>query len=865
MRKLIIIFGLLHTLIFPVGAQAEDWYMNKPVVDITFEGLKNVKTSDLEGIKVQVLGKTFDEALFLDLQSKLYASNYFENFEVSALPGDDNRTTVILHFKVIERPLVDEIVFRGNSNLRNRALEEVITTKRDDILNKARIRTDAEAIKALYLTEGFPDVTVEGISEEGDDPNKVQVIFTIEEGSQTKVKEILFSGNAFASSSTLEKALSTKKQSFFDSGVFEEGKLQQDRQAILNYYFERGYVDATVVDITKEVEQDKDGKNLLTLTFYITEGEQYTFGGITFEGNTLFSDETLLKKVRSPVGKVLNAIKLEADMIRVKDAYFNDGYIFTQITPERIIDVKKRIRSYIVHIREEGRAHIENIIVKGNVKTKDHVILREMPLSVGDVFSKESILDGLGNLANLRYFTSFLPETPEGSAPGLMDLVINVEEGQTTNFNFGVTFTMEEGFPLVGLIRWADRNFLGRGLDINAGLSVSSKKQSLDFGFKDNWLFGERWSGGLTFSIEHRLVTTSLQDVLAPVFTGTTDDNPQMVPDPFDGHWVDKKTGEPVNNPSQEDIDDGSVITDYAYSISQNEIIDPSYLMKYETFSFSLGGSTGYSIHTPLGRIGLGTGLSTGLSYTDYDADIFRPYDPVIRNEQGEWNFINKWWARLSFDTRDLSHNPNKGFYLSQSFSYYGGILAGARHFNRLSSIAEVFFTLVDLSVTETWNFKTVLALHTNFSLILPQLYWNKSGDSVQDTVATTTDLLYIDGMLTAKGWPLTKDGEALWNNWIEFRMPILPGYVSLNSFFSATAIYEKRENVLKMQLDNFLFSFGGGLQIDLPSFPMGFYLVKRFNFVDNEISWKKGDIFVNSDDPTSGLDFVISFNFSYF
>lgn len=866
MRRSVIIIGLLLAVLFSAGAQSEDWYMYKPVVDITFEGLENVNPSDLEGIKTQVLGKSFDEALFLDLQSKLYALNYFESFEASALPGDENSTTVVLHFKVIERPLVEEVLFRGNSNLRDRALEEVVITKHDDILNKARIRIDAEAIKDLYITEGFPDVQVEGTTEAVEGSNKVNVVFAVDEGSQTKVKEILFSGNSFASSSTLKRILSTKQQSLFNSGIFEEGKLQADRQAVLNYYHQRGFVDASVVDIAKEVEKDEDNKNLLTLTFYVEEGEQYTFGGITFDGNTLFSDELLQDNVRSEVGKVLNKNRIEADLIRVGDAYYNDGYIFNQIIPEEVRDEEGRIISFIIHIREEGRAHIENITVKGNVKTEDYVILREIPLSVGDVFSKDKIMTGLNNLANLRFFDTFVPETPQGSAPGLMDLVINVEEGRTTDINFGITFTMEAGeFPLVGFVKWTDRNFLGRGQELTIGSEVSGSKQSLNFGFKDNWLFGRRWSGGVDFTIEHSVVDSALQDVLGPVFSGTTDDNPQMVPDPFDGHWVDKETGEPVDAPSSEAIAAGDVITDYAYAISQGQIIDPSYLMEYETFKFSLGGSTGYSLHTDYGRVGLGTGLSTGLTYTSYDDNVYRPYDPDVRDEQGNWKFINKWWGRLSYDTRDIIYSPNKGFFLSQSLSYNGGILGGSRHFNKLTSIAEAFFKLVEIPVTEAWDFKAVLALHTNLSLVLPQWHWDDNGEWVKDTVATTSDLLYTDGMITAKGWPVNQDGEALWDSWAEIRMPIIPGYISFNSFFSATAIYEERELMKELKLDDFLFGFGSGIQIDMPTFPMGFYLVKRFNFVDNKVQWQAGDVFIQADDLTSGLDFVISFTFSYF
>jgi len=863
MRKSVILFFVLVTLSFFSFGQSGDWYMNKPVVDITFEGLQNVKPSDLEGLKVQVLGRNFDENLFLDLQSRLYALNYFESFEASAIPGDENNSTVILHFVVLERPLVDKIIFRGNANLRNRALEEVVISKSDDILNRSRIRMDADAIKGLYIAEGFPDVQVTGLVETQEDSGKVTIVFEIEEGSQTRVKEILFSGNSFASSSTLKRLLSTKQQSLFNAGTFEEGKLQADRKALLDYYHQRGYVDAVILDVTKDGETDEEGNNLLTLTFYIEEGVQYTFGGISFEGNTLFSQSELQGSVRSEVGKILNKSRLEADLMRVGDVYYNDGYIFNQIIPEELRDREKRTISYVIHIREESRAHIENITIKGNVKTRDYVILREIPLEVGDVFSKEKIMTGLNNLANLRFFETFVPETPQGSAQGLMDLVINVEEGRTTDINFGVTFTMEAGqFPLLGFITWTDRNLRGTGRQLSIGSEVSGTQQNLNFSFKDDWLFGRRWSGGIDFSIKHRLIEGALQDVLAPVFFGSRDENPQMVPDPFSGEWVNPDTGKPA---TAEEIAAGTAVTDYAYAIANGQSIDSSYLMDYETYEFSLGGSTGYSWHTNYGRIGTGTGLSTALSYTTYDDDIYRPYNPDIRNELGLWSFINRWWGRISFDTRDIVYSPNKGVFLSQSLSYTGGVLGGSRHYNKLTTIGEVFFKLLEVPVTDAWNFKTVLALHSNLSVVLPQWHVNSDGDWVKETVATTSDLLYTDGMITAKGWPVQQDGKVMWDNWAELRMPIIAGYISFNHFFSATALYNDTSEMKDIGFDDFRYGFGSGLQIDLPTFPMGFYFVKRFSVADDKIQWQPGNAFRRADDPTSGLDFVISFSFSYF
>ncbi len=865
MRKLIVTTIILVFCLFNSFSQEAGWYLEKPIVDIEFIGLENVSEGELEGIKTQFIGKPFTEAVYLDLQTKLFALNYFEDFQAAAVPGDKNDSSVIVQFTLVERPLVDSIEFQGNSRVRNREIEDTIITKVDDILNNARIRLDSTAVKELYISKGFPDVEVTGEVEEIEESNKVKIVFKIEEGAQTKVQDILFSGNSFASSSTLKKLLSTKEISLFNNGIFEEGKLIQDKDAILNYYFEWGYIEARIVDVIKEVVSTEDGQNLIAVTFYVEEGRQYIFGGIDFEGNMLFSDEELGEQIRSIPGKILNKRKLEADMIRVTDMYYNDGYIFNDITTEEVRDDEKNQLSFIMHIKEAGRAHIENIIIEGNTKTRDYVILRELPLEVGDIFSKDKIMQGLNNLNNLRYFETFVPETPQGSAPGLMDLIINVEEGRTIDLNFGVTFTMEAGaFPIVGFIKWTDNNFLGKGQQISVGSEVSTSTQNLTFSFNENWLMGRRWSGGLNFSIERSITENIAQDILFPIFTGDPDDNPQMVPDPYDGHWVNASDGSPVASPTSAQIANETVITDYAYAVSQGESINSDYLMDYESFEFSLGGNTGYSIYTSHGRIGMGTGLSTALSYTTYDDSVYRPYNPSIRSELDKWQFINKWSTRVSYDTRDIIYSPNKGYFLSQSLTYTGGVLGGSRNLNKTSTIGEVFFKLFEIPVSDSWNWKSVLAFHSNISFIFNQYSKLEDGSWGKQTNATQSDLLYTDGMVIAKGWPASYNGKALWDSWIELRTPLVPGVVAYNSFLSGTALWDELEDFKSMEFDDFKFTIGTGLQVDIPSFPMGFFFVKRFNFMDNDLNWQPGNVFRN-DNEDSGLDFIITFNFSYY
>ena len=867
MRKAFILCTLF-IIILPLSLSAQDsadWYMGKEIREIQFEGLTNFSVNDLLGITEQYIGKTFTDELFMELQAKIYALDYFEEIIPNAVPGDEEYESVIIRFDVKEKPVVSEIRILGNQTLRKGEILDVVLLKNGDMVNKTKIRLDAESIQALYKEEGFPNVGVGTSVEENEEESTATVTFTITEGKQIKVKKIQFSGNSFASDGSLKGVMETKEQALFSSGIFQQTKLDSDLKKIETYYHDRGYIDAEVVEVVKEPyidpnkPENEQEENLIVITLYVDEGEQWTFGGIDFTGNTLFSDETLLEQVRHEKGKVLNQSKLDADFMRVTDLYYNDGYIYNVINSEQIRNEQNNTISYEVTIVERGRAHIEDIIIKGNTKTKDYVILREIPLETGDIFSKQKVIEGLQNLYNTQYFSSIVPTTPQGSVDGLMDLVFNVEEGKTIDIQFGVTFTATAGnFPMMGFVKWTDKNLFGRGQELTIGTELSALKQSLNFGFKENWLFGQRWYGAINLSVAHELSSDIPQDTLSPVFS-ENDEN--AVPDPYTGAYVDADTGEPVNNPTEQQIEDGEVITDYAYAVRQGESIPDDYTMDYHTLDISLGLSTGYTWHTRVGRLGIGTGPSTTIKYLTYDEALYRPFDSTVRNNLNKFDFDNKWMLNLFWDTRDIIHNPQSGFYLGQKFIYTGGILFGNRHYIRSTTKGEVFFKLFDVPVNDWFSFKMILALHSGLTIMFDQLHPIDG----QVFVVEPRDLLYTDGMTIARGWPRQYGGRVLWNNWLELRLPIAEQYVWWDFFFSTVGIWPEHSDFAGMTINDFLFTFGGGIRLTIPGLPIGLYLAKRFKWEDYNFEWQTGNLFNGGGTQGAGIDFVISFSYDLY
>ena len=878
MRKIATIVSILMIAIgFSAFAQDAAWYVNKPIDEIRFLGLKNIDESELSGITDQFINQNFTDTLFWDLQSKLYSLNYFDNFTANAVPVDETKESVIIEFTVTERPLIGEIVIRGNKSITKTKILEVVIVKVDDILNNSRIRMDEQAIKRLYIDEGYPDVKVESTVENSLDEGYIDITFKIDEGSQTRISTISFAGNSFASENTLKRQLELKQQSFFSKGIFQESLIEQDKIAIQKYYADAGFIDMQITDVViNEIENEDEGddKNYIEIIFYIEENKQWNFGGFSFEGNTLFSDEELLAATASKPGSTLNKSLLEADFMKIGDMYYNDGYIYNNIRTEEIRDQQTNEISFSILIDEKNRAHIENIILSGNEKTKDHVILRELPIEVGDVFSKSLVMQGLNNLYNTQYFSSVVPEMPFGSQQGLMDLVINVEEQNTTDIQFGLTFTAEsDSIPIIGFLKWNDSNFRGDGQSLSIGTEISPTTQELSFGFNDSWLFNERISGGIDFSISHDQYTSVPQDIMLPIFNIDDSSNPQVVPDPYDGHWVDAETGEAYSGtPSQTEIDNAEVLTDYDYAVENGESIADEYLMDYNSFTMSLSGSGGYTFMLPTGRLSLGSGLSTALSYLTYKPEIYRPFDKDVRDSLNALSLTNRTWLTASYDTRDLIYSPTKGFIVKETLTYVGGMLFGNRDYIKSTTDADAYLKLFDIPVSDSWNFSTVMGLHGQFSAIMPQWgYYDTDNDGIRDswttdTIITTSDLLYFDGMFTARGWGSNYDNKALLDIILDFTTPISPGMLSWNTFLSGTAVWEEPSDMLSMSLDDYYFSLGTGLQIDIPSFPISFFLVKRAKFNDGVLGFERGQYFTSDDmEDNSGLDFVITFDIDYF
>jgi outer membrane protein insertion porin family len=827
---------------FCFAQDGDAWYMGKTIKSVEFKGLKAVSKSDVEGIVKPYIGKAFSDSLFLELQSKVNDSDYFESVSPVALPGDKENKTIIIRFDVVEKDVIDSVKFEGNASIKTLDLIAVVTSKAGDLAKKIVIASDEDEVRKLYLGKGYSAIQVRSEMRKTD--KGIALHFIIDEGKQIVVKTIRITGTLAFSEKTLKSKLPLKEQNLFNSGAFQEDKIEESIQTILDYYKNRGYIDAAVArpEITQEPDEKKK-RNNASVTFSVTEGQQYTYAGVKFEGNVVFTTQKLSELVLQKPGQLFNNGKFKADMERIRNLYYSNGYVFSQIDNKEERQEADRSITYVIKIVERDRAHVSDIQVKGNTKTKERVILRELPIESGDIFSRSKVEQGLRNLLNLQYFSSIYPEIIPVSEQ-VVDLVLTVTEQSTAGFNFGLTYVPatkdSNTIPIGGFVKWDDTNFLGNGQNFSAGTEFTADTQSLTFAFTENWLADRRWQGGVSLSFSHKQVETA-QDILAPIF-------PTAVPDPYESLEEYKQAG---------------------YSVPDE------YKMTYDSISMGAGLNTGYTFKFGLKELGLKVGANANLENILYDDDKFRPYDESLQLNHNTWLLSDFLTLYQYWNTLDVYANPTSGYVVTNKFTLSGFTSLESQQYLREDIKVEAFLTLLNIPITESWRFKMILGGHSSYTAL-----FQKPGI---DLKVKSGNYPAIDGMMTMRGWSglSSVNATGIFYNWIELRMPIVEQYLWLDLFLDAAAVqsqdgllYPDQTGLMSplagnvsnaFGLEDFAFSVGAMARITIQQFPFKIGFAKDFVIQNGSILPVSGDMFPTSGKPFSGLKLVLSLSQSVF
>ncbi len=845
---------LMFTMIGAFAAEEDvtaqgNWWQGKPIVEFAYEGLQNVPATKVDDITYPYKDKLFTDSLFNELQAQLYASNYFSHFEAEALPTGESKTELQILFRFYELPQVSQIVFVGNTGVKERDLLKSISLKVGDYATKQQFDLATTALVNYYRDKGYNQATVRSEYQIDEPSNKVVVTFIIEEGVQSKVTEITFEGNTAFSSSTLKRKLDTKVQSLFNSGNFNEQTIRADGTKIEQFYQSNGYIDAKVTDVVFEnISQPEDTVNKMQVIFQISEGEQWRLGSIVVEGNTVFSDATINSLLTMPSGAILDMQKVNSEISKISDLYWNDGYIYNQIGVQDSRDAENLTVDFTMNIVEAGQAVVEDIIIAGLTKTKPYVFERELTINVGDVFSKAKMVQSGQNIYNTGLVTDVQFDILYGSEEGLVVLEFKVVEGNQMDIQFGATFGGNvDGFPVSGFVQWSDKNLAGTGRSLSIGTNISPDAQSLQVSFNDGWVGNKRWSNGLSLTFERSVKGNVMQKGAGSGY--------------YDGRDTESW---PLGYNSYME-----------YAAAGKATPGSQYLMSYDYYRIALGYNTGYTFMFDPGRLSLSIGVSVGLNHAVYDQAKYDPYEKLVKLYHEKWQFSNRMSLYFSWDGRDLIENTTQGYLLSQQFTYAGGFMFGLSNYMRTTTSASGYLTLFSIP-TDKKPYNGVISLASSVSAMLPQ-YSNLGGYGdwgwhPAKEGATKYEMLYIDGMNIGRGFSPVYDLSFMWDNMLEFSIPIVQDVLAAELFGSATGVTSSLSELNKFSNLNWYFAFGGGIKLKIPGFPLGLYLVKNavYNVSDPTYnspgawSWVGGDIFKGTS-ATSGMKLVLAISTSLF
>ncbi len=783
-RKVLAVFFLMFVSVFALSAQSDEWYWDQPISKIDFNGLKNVKKSDLNGITSAFIGLPFSDEVYNELLDRLYSLEYFEDITPYAKHASNDNSDVLLVFDVEERPVIKSINFVGNHKIRNGELRDQIKNKSSDIYIESKILIDERLIRNFYLKKGYNASYVTHTIEET--PEGIIVNFQISEGSSSVIREIQFSGNSIVSSRALKRKLSLKEAGLFKDGAYQPSTLEQDKQIIIQYYQDRGYADANIIDVKIDTAfNEEKQRDELTILFMIQEGAQYTYSGLRIRGNEVFTEAELTRSQKLKTGAIYNETKFREDITSLTNVYYENGYMTNEYYPVPVKDVDRHEISYDLTIKEHSRSHVENIIIKGNNKTKEFVIKREIPIQPGDTFSNDKIINGMRNLVNLRYFSNIVPDAQPGTEENLYDLIFSVEEQSTSSVQFGMTFsgaTEDSGtvIPVSLFVKLENSNLFGEGRTIGASSTVAPTEQSIDFTYSQNWIGKYPISFSTALSLS-RSETSGLVNFWSP----------------------------------------------------NMELMQNKYFMKYTDWSTTLSNGISRRWTPDYAVLTLAGGFATSLQRNIFDETVNVPVESSISSYANRWGISNSIFASFSVDNRDMNYDPTKGWFASERIAWYGIIPQLEKEFYvRSDTKLEGYLKLLDIPVSESWHFKLVLAGYTGLSAIIPV----KNGANAKNSI-------YINGLLDGRGWGDAGSdgyGQAMLSNKLELRIPIVPGVLGVDAFWDAAAVKPRLQDLSDLKLEDFYFSYGPGIRFLIPQLPLHLMFAWRYRIEDGTPKFAK-------------------------
>ncbi|MBN1912866.1 MAG: outer membrane protein assembly factor BamA [Candidatus Omnitrophica bacterium] len=465
----------------------------KMITAIEVKGNKSVSANAvISKIKMRI-GAPYQENVVSDDLKRLYLLGFFSDIKIDT---EDYNKGVKVIINVTERPVIEKITFTGINHItmREERLKDTLKSKETQYLDYPNLAEDVQALRKLYEKSGYNQVKIDYKVDTNQDTNKARIQFNVMEGKKIRIKNILVEGNKAYPDRRILRLLKTKRAWTFNRGILKEEVLKEDIERVIAFYRKGGYSDVTA---GYEIEPLAKRPSWLIITVKIEEGKKYLFGNVNIQGNKDIPAKDILAKLEESVpGKIFSQDALKKDVVNIQGLYFDRGYIFAQIQEATSLNSYTGRIDVVYNIIENEVAYVDKIKIKGNVKTKDVVIRRELRIKPGDRFDGEKLKRSKERLQNLGYFEELDYSTEDSpSASNKRDLVVEVREAKTGAFSFGGGYSSIDQF--VGFAEIEQKNFdwknfpyfTGDGQDLRLRASFGSLSEGFDLSFTEPWVF----------------------------------------------------------------------------------------------------------------------------------------------------------------------------------------------------------------------------------------------------------------------------------------------------------------------------------------------------------------------------------------
>ncbi len=466
---------------------------NKPIiipknVGIVVQGNNRLDSSVIIRDSLINQNKTSQKDLSIAIKN-LYKTGYYENVNIYK-----NENIVFIIVK--ENPLIDKISVEGNTEISDEIILAELESKSRNVFSTDLIKNDVKKIQTIYKRSGYFSTFVEPKYIKLDQ-NRVNLVFEVFEGKEATIKKINFLNNNVFSDSTLRDVVSSTEYRWYEfwgsNDRFDRDRVNYDKDLLKEYYFKNGYIDFKVISANSSLVKNK--KDFI-VNFNLSEGNRYKINNVQVDSSIRkLSNKKLSLLLEIEAGDWYDTDKIDKTIQNINEKTSELGYAFVEVIP-RISKLRNTSKVNITFSIDQGyRIYVDRINIKGNVKTEDKVIRREMELVEGDPFNSLKLRQSEKNVRSTGLFENVEFKVDELSGTNKSAIDVEVTERSTGEFSVGAGFSSLDG--ALGNIGIKESNVFGQAKELDLQLGLSTRRSSIDLSYTDPYFLDSDIAAGI--------------------------------------------------------------------------------------------------------------------------------------------------------------------------------------------------------------------------------------------------------------------------------------------------------------------------------------------------------------------------------